>query len=266
MEALLAAAATGWVDRAEVESVAGKLKWVAHVAPSLQPRLTSAFAMAHARGRPAKVRPSAAFLCDMDHILRALDTLPRRPLMPRSEFPPLDDAESTVMFQDASGTWGVGGFFVDGAEMVYFSEQYPDDVAASLAARHISIGPAELAAELATVLLALERRGAAPYFTNFTDNESARVAATKGTSSSPTMAPLAHALAAATTRAGALLRTVRVSTDENKISDGLSRGGSTAAMLAAAATAGLRPVRAGVPERVWDLLRECAAASQAADA
>ena len=77
MEALLAAAATGWVDRAEVESVAGKLKWVAHVAPSLQPRLTSAFAMAHARGRPAKVRPSAAFLCDQDHILRALDTLPR---------------------------------------------------------------------------------------------------------------------------------------------------------------------------------------------
>jgi len=259
MEALLAvAAAGGRVSRAEVESVAGKQKWVAHIAPSLQPRLTSAFAMAHAKGRPATVVPSVAFIDDQNHILAALDTLPRRPLSPRSEFVPLDDGESTVIFQDASGTWGIGGFFVDGQEMVYFAEPYPTDVATAMAERRLSIGPAELAAELAAVLLALERRLTAPYFTDFTDNESARVAATKGTSSSPTMGLLAHALAAATTRAGVVLRTVRVTTKENAVADGLSRDGSTVAMAAAAAAAQLRPVRVGVPARVWDLLRESA--------
>ena len=256
IKGILEQATSGWVPRAAVESLVGKEKWVAHVAPSLQPKLASAYAMAHARGAPLNVVPSVAFLADQRAILEALPTLPRRPLLPRSEFPPLDDGESTVLFQDASGSWGIGGFFVDGGDMIYFSEQYPPDIAAALRARRLSIGPAELAAELAAVLLALERRLAAPYFTDFTDNESARVAAMKGTSGSPTMGPLAHALAAATAQAGVALRTFRVTTDENKISDDLSRDGSTRHLLKAAAAAQLRVVRVGVPDRVWQLLRE----------
>ena len=70
------------------------------------------------------------------------------------------------------------------------------------------------------------------------------------------MGPLAHALAAATAQAGVALRTFRVTTDENKISDDLSRDGSTRHLLKAAAAAQLRVVRVGVPDRVWQLLRE----------
>ena len=180
-----------------------------------------------------------------------------RVLIPGHPAPPLDASDSTLIFQDASGSWGIGGFFIDGDEMCYFSEPYPADIAAALAARSLSIGPAELAAELAAVLLAMERRGG--YFTNFTDNESARAAATKGTSGSSSMAPLAHALAEATTLSGIALRTLRVTTKENAISDGLSRDGSTAALQAAAAAAGLRLAdQMAVPERVWQLLREAA--------
>ena len=262
IEAVLAAAAAGkHIPRTELESIAGKLKWVAHVAPSLQPKLTSAFAMLRAPGRPASLVASRKFVADQQAILDALDTLPRRPLVPRAEFPPIDDPTSRVMFQDASGDWGVGGFFVSGGTAVYFAAPYPEDIARAMAERRLSIGPTELAAELANVLLVLEREGSAArdlYLTNFTDNESARVAATKGTSSSHTMAPMAHALAEATVLAGAALRTLRVSTKENKVADGLSRGGDETALWAAAAAAQLEVERVAVPGVVWELLREAA--------
>ena len=231
--ALLEQAGSGKaVSRADVESLMGKEKWVAHIAPSLQPRLRSACAMVHARGRPSHVVASADFIEDQKAILAALPNLPRRPLAPRAEFPQLDAADSTVIFQDASGSWGIGGFFVDGDDACYFSEPYPPDLLRALARRELSIGPAELAAELAAVLLAIERRGAAaPFFTDFTDNESARVAATKGTSGAASMAPMAHELASATAAAGVTLRTLRVTTKENAVSDALSRDGSTAELV-----------------------------------
>ena len=87
-----------------------------------------------------------------------------------------------------------------------------------------------------------------------TYNEAARAAATKGTSSAPAMAPLAHALAAAAAAAGVALRTLRVSTDENTISDQLSRGGVETALRAAAAAVGAEVVGLAVPGIVWDLL------------
>ena len=132
-----------------------------------------------------------------------------------------------------ASSWGsAAGFFVDGDDACYFSEPYPPDLLRALARRDLSIGPAELTAELAAVLLAIERRGAAaPFFTDFTDNESARVAATKGTSGAASMAPMAHELASATAAAGVTLRTLRVTTKENAVSDALSRDGSTAELV-----------------------------------
>ena len=255
--ALLERAAQGkMLARADIESLVGKENWVAHIAPVLQPLLRSAFAMAHARGRPQYVAASPQFVLDQRRILEALPDLPPRPLVPRAEFPQLDAADSTVLFQDASGSWGIGGFFVDGDEACYFAEPYPSDLKEALATRQLSIGPAELAAEVAAVLLALERRGrTAPFFTDFTDNESARAAATKGTSGTATMAPLAHALASATAAAGVALRTLRVTTKENAVADALSRDGSTDALERAAAAARLTPVRLEVPRAVWDLMR-----------
>jgi hypothetical protein len=99
IERLLGRAEAGeTLERAQVESLMGKLKWVAHVAPSLAPRLTSGFAMAHARGRPARVRASAAFVADMHAIQAELAHLPRVPLVPRSAFPPMQAAESVLGF------------------------------------------------------------------------------------------------------------------------------------------------------------------------
>ena len=146
-----------------------------------------------------------------------------------------------LAFQDASGEWGVGGMFVRGGCMYFMQARYPPDVQAALRSRDISIATTELAAELAMVQLVLRVREGEEelYITNFTDNEAARAAATKGTASAASMAAAAEELARQVGTAGVALRTARVTTDENKITDGLSRG-SRARLHAAAKEAGLR--------------------------
>ena len=95
----------------------------------------------------------------------------------------------------------------------------------ALRERVISIATTELAAELALVQLVAARRseGAEVYITDFTDNEGARAAAQRGTATSAAMAPLAEAMAQLVAKEGMTLRTARVTTDENKLTDGLSR-------------------------------------------
>ena len=266
IDRLLGQAAGGaMLVRAEVESLMGKLKWVAHVAPSLSPRLRSGFAMAHARGRPHRVRASAAFVEDMGVVREGLASLPRVPLVPRSAFPPLHAADSVVGFQDAAGSWGIGGFFVMGSTLYFFQERYPPDVQRALQSRSISIATTELAAELALVQLVVAQREAGGegstvgYITDFTDNEAARAAAQRGAASSAAMAPLAEAMALLVAESGVALRTARVTTDENKLTDGLSRG-SREQLEWAARDAGLRVVELGVEGRMWDLVRSCFAA------
>ena len=254
------AAAGQMVERRQVESLMGKLKWVAHVAPTLAPRLASGFAMARARGRPAKVRPSAQFVADMRAVRGELGSLPRIPLAPRSEFPPIHTRASVLGFQDASGSWGIGGFFVSGDTLFFYQEQYPADIRRALERREITIATTELAAELALVAAVAARRRSgeveAAYMTDFTDNEAARAAAQRGTASSATMAPLAEELARLVAAEGLALRTARVTTDENKLTDGLSRA-SRAQLMWASADAGLEVVEVAVEERVWEVVREC---------
>ena len=259
MDRVLEEAAAGRaLARTEIESLMGKLKWVAHIAPSLAPRLASGFAMAHARGRPPRVRASAAFVADQQLIRGRLASLPRLPLVPRTEFPPLQAAQSVLAFQDASGEWGVGGMFVRGGCMYFMQARYPPDVQAALRSRDISIATTELAAELAMVQLVLRVREGEEelYITNFTDNEAARAAATKGTASAASMAAAAEELARLVGTAGVALRTARVTTDENKITDGLSRG-SRARLHAAAKEAGLRLEEMALEPGVWDVVRAC---------
>ena len=127
-------------------------------------------------------------------------------------------------------------------------------MAEALRRREISICSTELAAELAAVMIALESGASVQYITDFTDNEAARVAATRGTSTSVAMAPLAHELAAVMVESGCALRTLRVTTKENELADHLSRDGDTAPLVAAIAAAKGRLRRVAVPERVWALL------------
>lgn len=260
----LAAAPPGSVPLAAVESLIGKEKWVAHVAPALGPHLASAYALAAGRSgaqrsadrrrADAPLTASAAFVADQREIRRTLASQPRRPLIPRSEFPPLDHPSSTVVAQDASGSWGIGGYVLCGSTALYFAEPYPAAISAALRARDISICSTELAAELAAVMIAIQSGASATYLTDFTDNEAARVAASRGTSTAPAMAPLAHELASVIIAASRSLRTLRITTKENAIADALSRDGDDGPLLAAVAAARGRAVRVDVPARVWELL------------
>jgi hypothetical protein len=263
IDRLLREAAAGrMVERTQVESLMGKLKWVAHVVPSMAPRLRSGFAMAHARGRPRFVRASADFVADQQAIRAEMGHLPRVPLVPRSAFPPLQAAQSIVGFQDAAGEWGIGGFFGRGSKLYFFQEKYPVDVLQALRSRSISIATTELAAELALVqMVAAVRRAegqetAAVYVTDFTDNEGARAAAQRGTATSPAMAPIAEEMARLAAAEGIALRTARVTTDENKLADGLSRN-SRAQLEWAVADAGVEAVELAVDASVWDRVRGC---------
>jgi hypothetical protein len=263
IDRLLGEAAAGrMVERAQVESLMGKPKWVAHVAPSMAPRLRSGFAMAHARGRPHMVRVSTQFVADQQVIRAEMGRLPRVPLVPRSAFPPLHAPQSVVGFQDAAGEWGIGGFFGMGGKLYFYQEKYPPDVLKALRSRLISIATTELAAELALVQMVVEQRraegrgGEALYVTDFTDNEGARAAAQRGTATSPTMAPIAEEMARLAAAEGVALRTARVTTDENKLADGLSRD-SRAQLAWAVADAGVEAVELRVDEGVWELVRGC---------
>ena len=132
----------------------------------------------------------------------------------------------------------------------------------ALRSRSISIATTELAAELALVQMVVERQtaagrgGEALYVTDFTDNEGARAAAQRGTATSPAMAPIAEELARLTAEAGIAVRTARVTTDENKLADGLSRD-SRAQLEWAAADAGVEAIELMVDESVWELVRKC---------
>ena len=160
--------------------------------------------------------------------------------------------DSTVVFHDASGSFGVGGWFIDGDTFYFVSKAYPQEIQAAMRASPpvISISATELLATSMMVALARERRPRAPYITSFTDNEAARAAATKGGSGSAAMAPVAERLARETADGGFLLRALRVSTKENTVADGLSRF-PPLDPTAVATSLGLSTLRLHVPPRLW---------------
>ena len=104
------------------------------------------------------MQASAAFVADQMHIREALQALPRRPLVPRSEFPPLDDGDSTVIFQDASGTWGVGGLVTAATDCP--DRCYPEGIVSARVAEVLAWHAAARAAAAADAA----ERGPAPFF------------------------------------------------------------------------------------------------------
>ena len=83
---------------------------------------------------------------------------------------------------------------------------------------------AEILAEVFAVALAIVELPGTEFITNFTDNDAAKAAANRGSSSKEGMARPANWLDDATHDAGIIMRTVRVTTKENAIADALSRG------------------------------------------
>ena len=231
------------LDRSIVESLVGKEKWLAHVAPQLNRHLSSAYALLRSRGSSRRVTPGSAFVSAQRAIAEAIPTLQDVPLVPRSAFPPMCEPGHVLVFQDACET-GHGGWFVTDLHLFYFAEPWPEHLVAALTARprHWYMSHAELLAEAIAVDAVIAMVPNVSFITDLTDNEAARAAANRGTSTSPGMAAPAVAIDDALLRADVTMRTVRVTTTENAVADALSRGALESA-TAAAALLGLTPRR-----------------------
>ena len=240
----------GEIPRRAVESLVGKQKWLAHVAPQVNRMLASAYALVHAPGHSPQVTPSKRFLADQNAILELIPNLVDVPLVSRSAFAPFGHATHAIAFQDASECFGMGGWFVSDTTFYYYSEPWPDataavDLGAALRARPRRwwITHSELLAEAFAAEAVFEHMPHITHLTDFTDNEAARGAANRGSSSaSPGMHVAAALLDDMSTAAGVTMRTVRVTTSENWIADQLSRGELGPAERAAIAL-GLTPCR-----------------------
>ena len=97
----------------------GKEKWVAGVAPQVNPLLASGYRITNADCPLERVPVSDAFLRDQQKILEILDSKPEVPLVPKATFPGL--AFHRVALQDACED-GMGGVCIEGGVVLYFIE------------------------------------------------------------------------------------------------------------------------------------------------
>ena len=231
-----------------VSSLIGKEKWLAHVALELDHFLRSGYAIAKCNA--PYVVLSAQFRIDQEAVLRSLDEPHDVPLVAASAFPPPESPSTLLVFQDASTSTGIGGWFARGGTLYFVHEEWSAAQLRLFADGTWSISPAEAWAELVLLSLAATHAPDARTVTNFTDNESTRAAARRGSSRSSAMDPLARAIAALGVQDGRITRTVRVTTKENALADALSRGDYDAVTVAAAHLR-LHAVRLRVPDELW---------------
>ena len=212
------------VRRDAVHSLISKETWLAQVALEVNPLLASGWAIFKSPGGSPRVMLNETFEKDQIEIISILIAGTDVPMNPKSSWPPITDLASAPVFQDASGRHGAGGWGIADGELHCVRYAWPQAVAESLAVGDWSISPAEawiLKVCIAMISSATPRRPL--YITDFTDNESARAAANKGSSNSRAMNLIATALTRVTTARRLSLRTFRVTTTENRTADDLSR-------------------------------------------
>ena len=196
------------------------------------------------------------FVADQLHITNIIPSLADVPLIPRSVFPPFVHAHHVIAFQDASESYGIGGWFFSESTFFYFLEPWPEMLGEALRERprRWFITHGELVAEAFAIHAVIEQIPSTEYLTDFTDNDAAKGAANKGSSASEGMDVAAHWMDVACQSAEVVLRTERVTTLENKVADLLSRGLEQPA-LDAARLLGLRPERLRYPpgHPIWGL-------------
>ena len=180
---------------------------------------------------------------------------------PRLTFPALYDPLSVIAAQDASTSWGAGGWLLYHGMLHAWRIRWPEwlHLAIHEVPKRWSISPGELwAMWMSGVVLrrATIQRGL--FVTIFTDNESARAAATRGTSNSPQMRVIAEGIALWAAEEGITMRAMRVTTKENQSADDISREGGEAAAQALADHLGV-PLTMheidGDAEETWALVR-----------
>ena len=254
-------APTARLNREAVHTLVSKEKWMAHVAMETNPLLASAWALVRAQGRPTFVTPSAKFIADQRAIRDILESGTTVPMNPRLTFPALYDPLSVIAAQDASTSWGAGGWLLYHGMLHAWRIRWPEwlHLAIHEVPKRWSISPGELwAMWMSGVVLrrATIQRGL--FVTIFTDNESARAAATRGTSNSPQMRVIAEGIALWAAEEGITMRAMRVTTKENQSADDISREGGEAAAQALADHLGV-PLTMheidGDAEETWALVR-----------
>jgi hypothetical protein len=255
---MLEEASKGNISRSNLHTLVSKEKWAAHVAMKINPLLRSGWAVICCDGGSEKVTLSAKATLDQKAIATILRSSPTAPMSPASSFPPFGAPNHAIVFQDASTTFGVGGFALMHASIHAMRIEWPEWVRRAFREDRWSISPAELWAE--RVMLRVVD-GAAPQsqplcLTDFTDNEAARCAANSGHSKAPAMHVIATDMHEWASARGVMMRTARVTTKENAISDGLSRADGADALDALAAATGfpIHWAHFGDDDPLWLLL------------
>tara|TARA_B110001450_G_scaffold17306_1_gene15953 strand:+ start:273 stop:6269 length:5997 start_codon:yes stop_codon:yes gene_type:complete len=114
------------VEQTSVQTLIQKEKWLTHLALELDHRLASGYAVARAHTRSSTVTLSAACVQDQTEIMHALEEGTEMPLAPRSTFPAFADPRHAIVFQDASSTWGGGGWALIRGELHATRIAWPD--------------------------------------------------------------------------------------------------------------------------------------------
>jgi hypothetical protein len=223
-------AANKCVRRDDLHTLVSQEKWLAHVALEVNSYLAASWAVVRSPGSSNYVTMSAKSIEDQTLIKAILETKPTMPLSPRSSFPPFISSTHILTFQDASTSFGAGGWALINSHLHGIRIKWPDWVKNAFEQKLWSVSPAELWIERVVLRIVGHHANTRipVYITAFTDNESARAAANKLSSSSHAMSVIAEDMAAWLDRMGGVCkmitaRTMRVTTTENATADKASR-------------------------------------------
>ena len=236
--------------------------WMMQMAPEMAMMLSSGWALLAAKTNApsGRVTLSTRFEEDQEAVIAMLKTpgTAQLPLVPCSYFPLLDSIAHMVGAQDASTSTGGGGWILIEGDLHGFSVRWPMWLAAALREGRYSISPLELWALLANAIIPTKfrRRMVHHYLTIFTDNESARAAANRGRSHAATMNVIAQEVAGVASRDDMTMRTLRISTKENKTADDMSREGGIEAGRALAKAMGVKFIEHEIAhdDPIWRLI------------
>ena len=238
--------------REDFEALLHRLLFASFAMPEGRQFLNPLFRVAKARFRlsgdrvciTARVRKALAWW--REHLGAAHEGVP---LACRGVFPLAGEESVAVMYSDASGGFGFGGWTIWSGRVFYVADEWTAEEREGI---HINVKELlAMTAALVTFVPKLQAR----YALEFTDNTVAEGAARRTTPSSAPLQQLVARRVEWLRGRGAFSAVARVGTKENLWADLLSRKGGEAVFLAQARGLGLEPVRLLVAEE-W---RETAA-------
>jgi len=179
------------------------------------------------------------------------------PLASRSAFPRQGAPGLLLYYADASrellspGESGYGGWSIIGGTFVYFDGRWTDDEVRDLHINALKLATMNFAA-FTFLAYAASTGVSISHLLEFTDNEAAEFATDRGKLRAPGMHELVRRRNDEFVRLGVVAASTRVTSIDNDVADGLSRGGEQLQdALRIAKEAGLPLLRLQVPPPVW---------------